>query len=131
MVRADVIYLINEDPEAHGVFDRETYGIYAPSDDDVLIAVPDDAVLCKMLPVVETPEMRFATIRSVGYNEFYAAKSAGIEPSIVFRLADYADYDGQKIVLWNGTRYRVVRTYTTNMAIDLTCELATNDRGAE
>ena len=100
MIRADMITLVAEDPEAHGVFEE-----YEADSRDV-----------------------FAEIRSVGYSEFYAAKSAGIEPSIVFVLADYMEYDGEKIVLFNDEQYRVVRTYTNGQTIELTCERATNDR---
>lgn len=100
MIRAEVIQLVAEDPGAHGVFDS----------------------------VTETARTVFAEIRSVGYSEFYAAKSAGIEPSIVFVLADYAEYDGEKIVLFDGKRYRVVRTYTNAQTIELTCEVVTNDQ---
>ena len=130
MIRADVIYLINESPVAHGVFDSQFYGDYVPDESDSLTVVPDSRYQCEIAPVTETKSMRFCSVRSVGYNEFYAAKSAGIEPTIVFRMEDYSDYDGQKIVEFHGTRYRVVRTYTNSQMIELTCELATNDREA-
>lgn len=100
MIRAEVISLISENPEAHGVFGATS----------------------------ETSREVFAEIRSVGYNEFYAAKSAGIEPSIVFVLTDYMEYGDEKIVLFDNKRYRVVRTYTNGQTIELTCEVATNDR---
>ncbi len=102
MFRADVIALIGETPGAHGVF--------------------------------EAPEERRnevpCTVRSVGYSEYYAARSAGIEPSIVFVLALAEDYAGEKIVEWNGSRYRVVRTWMQGDGIEITCEAATNDREA-
>ena len=102
MIRADVITLVAEDPEAHGVFEERD----------------------------EDGRDVFAEIRSVGFNEFYSAKSAGIEPTIVFVLADYMEYGGEKIVLFDDERYRVVRTYTDGQTIELTCEPATNDRTA-
>lgn len=102
MVRADVIELIAESPEAHGVFDVRT----------------------------ETAQRTPCTVRSVGMREYYEAKAAGLEPDVVFRLTDADDYSGEKIVLWNGMRYRVVRTWIQNDGIDLTCEMATNDRTA-
>ena len=100
MIRAEVISLVSETPEAHGVF----------------------------ATISETSRDVFAEIRSVGYNEFYAAKSAGIEPSIVFVLQDYMEYNGEKVVLYDSKRYRVVRTYTNGQTIELTCEVATNDK---
>lgn len=102
MVRADVIALIGETPGAHGVFE-------APEESR-------NEVPC--------------TMRSVGYSEFYAARSAGIEPSIVFVLALAEDYAGEKIVEWNGVRYRVVRTWMQGDGIEITCEPATNGREA-
>lgn len=100
MIRAKVISLVSETPEAHGVF----------------------------ATISETSRDVFAEIRSVGYNEFYAAKSAGIEPSIVFVLQDYMEYNGEKVVLFDSKRFRVVRTYTNGQTIELTCEVATNDK---
>lgn len=102
MIRAEVISLVAETPGAHGVFEART----------------------------ETTRDVFAEIRSVGRNEFYKAKSAGIEPNIEFVLADYDEYEGEKIVLFDNKRYRVVRTYTNGQTIELTCEEATNDRTA-
>ena len=48
--------------------------------------------------------------------------------ALFVRLCD--DYGGEKIVIWNGDRYRVVRTWLQGDGIDLTCERATNDRKA-
>jgi hypothetical protein len=45
----------------------------------------------------------------------------------VFTLADYAEYQGEKICEFEGQRYRVIRTYETGGAIELTCEEATVD----
>ena len=101
MIRAEVISLVAENPAAHGVFEAN---------------------------VQETGRDVFAEIRSVGFNEFYTAKAAGIEPSIVFVLSDYQEYEGEKIVLFDSVRYRVVRTYTYGQTIELTCEVATNDQ---
>lgn len=98
MVRADVIELVSASPEAHGVF----------------------------APRTETKQKTYCTVRSVGMREYYEAKGAGLEPEIVFRLTDSDDYSGEKIVLWNSTRYRVIRTSLSGDGIDLTCERATD-----
>lgn len=100
MVRATTITLLRENPEAHGVF--ETPG--------------------------ETPVEVFAEIRSVTSSEYYRALSAGIEPELVFVLTDYADYNGEKVFLYEGERWRVIRTYTRNMSLEITAGRATNDR---
>lgn len=79
--------------------------------------------------VFETPtatqRMVFADVLSVGMREFFEAQAAGIEPEIKFGLSDYSEYHGERIVLWNDVRYRVVRTYVSDYKIELTCEKET------
>lgn len=99
MVHADVIYLVKETPANHGVFATRT----------------------------EEQRMVYADIKSVGRNEFYKAKNAGIEPTYVFELSDYSEYGGEKLVIYDGKRYKVVRTYVSDMRIELTVEEATAD----
>lgn len=104
-MRADVLYLVAESPADHGVFDKPT----------------------------ETSRKVFCTVRSVGMNEFYRAKENGLSPSIVFVLADYAEYKGEKVALYTPpgsetqSRYRIIRTYTNQQTIELVCEEATVD----
>lgn len=99
MIRATTIDLINESPEAHGVFDYHT----------------------------ETTTTVFAEIRSVTRREFYEAMNANIIPELVFMLTDYSDYNGQKVFLFNGERWRVIRTYTNGQTLEITAGRATND----
>lgn len=94
MIRADVIKLVTENPEAHGVFET----------------------------AVDTGQEVFAEIRSVTRSEAYAAKSAGLNPEYVFRLTDYADYNGQRKCTWNDVPYRIIRTYVDGQSIELTVE---------
>lgn len=100
MIRCEVIYLVAESPEEHGTFDTHT----------------------------ETDRKVYGQVRSVGYTEYYAAKGSGVEPTILFVLPHYMEYKGEKIIKWNNKRYRVVRTYTKGMNIEITAEEATNDR---
>lgn len=94
MIRAEVINLVTENPEAHGVFET-----------------PED-----------TTTQVFAEIRSVSRAESYAAKSVGLDPEYIFRLTDYADYAGQRKCTWNGVPYRILRTYVDGQSIELTVE---------
>lgn len=100
MIRADVIYLITETPGTHGVFDHNVY----------------------------TERMVYCTVRSVGMSEWYRANEQGLRPSIVFVLADYSDYDGERLVRWGENEdaryYRIIRTYVDGLSIELTCEEA-------
>lgn len=96
MIRADVIYLIAETPGAHGFFDKPTY----------------------------TERMVYCTVSSVGRTEYYQAHVQGLEPTVVFTLTEAGDYDGERILRWNGRVYRVIRTYVDGLGIELTCEEA-------
>lgn len=99
MWRRDVLTLVGETPAAHGIFDECT----------------------------ETQRTVFCEVRSVGYNEYYRALEQDLHPTFVFRLADYAEYQGEKICVFGGVRYRVIRTYADGQAIELTVEEATVD----
>lgn len=83
MVRATTITLLTEEPEAHGVFDQ---------------------------PREDRNEV-FAEVISVSQNEFYKALQNGLTPELVFQLTDYGDYNGEKVFLYEGNRWRVIRTY--------------------
>lgn len=95
----DVITLVSESPAAHGVLDE----------------------------ITETQKQVFCTVRSVGMSEAYQAMSNGLHPQFVFILSDYADYDGEKVAIYNGKRYRVIRTYRQNQGLEMTVEEVTID----
>ena len=62
MERSDVIYLIGEKPDAHGVFEKPK----------------------------TTERMVFCTVRSVGMREAYLAMAHDRNPEVVFELTDYS-----------------------------------------
>lgn len=94
MIRATDIVLLGEDP--HGVFENTTMSE-------------------RTVP---------AEIKSVTMREFYLARNDGIEPEIVFKLADYADYQGEKLLIHDGVVYDVIRSYTPEkgQTIDIVCK---------
>ena len=95
MVKADVISLIAEVPAAHGVFDT----------------------------VTKTARTVYCTVRSVGRTEMYHAMSAGLQPEYIFELAHFFEYQGEKLVEYQGVEYRVIRTYVTDTdTIEITVE---------
>lgn len=63
-----------------------------------------------------------ATVDSVGMNEYYKAMAEGLEPEVVFVLADWADYAGEKLVVWQGQNYKVIRAAMRGVTMRLTCE---------
>lgn len=62
--------------------------------------------------------------RGVYNAEFYNAAQAGLHPSITFVLTNKADYNGEKLIEWNGVLYNVIRTDWTAQrdSISLICE---------
>lgn len=99
MICDDVIYLVSENPAAHGVFDFP----------------------------METDKMCYCRVESVTRSEFYKARENGIQPLYMFVLSEYADYNGEKVVLYKGKRYRVIRSYVKNHTVELTVGEATAD----
>lgn len=87
-----------------------------------LISVPETAGVYDT--AAETTRRVFAEVRSVGYREFYEAQEQGLEPSIVFVLADYAEYKNERFIDYDGARYRVIRSYVDRERIQLTAERA-------
>lgn len=53
----------------------------------------------------------FVHPESVRLSEFYQAAASGLKPEIVLVLANFADYEGEKVVLFEGKEYTVLRTY--------------------
>lgn len=56
----------------------------------------------------------YAEVMSIGQTEFYQAADKGLKPDIKFKLADYADYQGEKEVRYGDITYEVLRTYRTS-----------------
>ena len=95
MFLADVCYLITDSPKAHGIHDR-----------------PES-----------TERMVYCTVQSVGRQEYYAALSAGLQPSLVLKLADMIEYQDEMRLMFHGREYQIVRTFMTkDGGIELTIE---------
>ncbi|MGF9909406.1 phage head closure protein [Brevibacillus porteri] len=66
-------------------------------------------------------------LKSVGRSEFYNAAAAGLRPEIVFVIHAY-EYNDERLVVFEGARYRVIRTYATGFEeLELTVERVTAD----
>ena len=73
----------------------------------------------------------FAEIKSIGQSEFYQAQTAGKKPEIKFKLTDYLDYQGQRYLVHDGTRYSILRTYrTSGNELEVTCYGGVRDAAA-
>ena len=58
----------------------------------------------------ETKRMVYCDVRSVYRSEWFEAGRNGLQPAFVFAMFG-PDYEGEKIVEYNGKRYGVYRTY--------------------
>ncbi len=100
MVRADVCYLIAEDPKAHGIFDDAT----------------------------EISRKVYCTVRSIGQTETYEAKAAGLNPELKLILAHAFEYKNEKLVVFHDVRWRIIRTYINEAdGIELTIQRETGN----
>ena len=59
----------------------------------------------------ETEREVFCRVSSTFRNEFYQAATAGLRPEWTIRLSDFAEYQGEQKVRYNGEVYSVLRTY--------------------
>lgn len=95
MVRADVVTLIAERPNAHGVFN------------DPLLDYRD--VYCE--------------VKSVSQTEAYQARATGLNPEYRLALSHSFEYQGEKLCDFRGTRYEIIRTYMNESdGIELTIQ---------
>ena len=71
----------------------------------------------------------FVMPRGVYNAEFYNAAQAGLHPSITFELTNRADYNGEKIIEFEGQEYNVIRTdwNAQRDKISLICEERVNN----
>ena len=74
--------------------------------------------------LVETRREVFCGVRSIGMKEFYSAHSTDYRPELKLVLADYLDYNDERLADYNGQRYRILRTYRVGQELELTLERA-------
>lgn len=53
----------------------------------------------------------FVRPRSVFASEFYQAAAVGLKPALTLVLSSFADYDGEKLLEYDGKEYTVTRAY--------------------
>ena len=69
----------------------------------------------------------FAEVKSIGQSEFYQAHATGLKPEIKFVIADFADYQDEKIISYQpygGVKedYTVLRTYRNKINLEIVCK---------
>lgn len=78
--------------------------------------------------ITTTRRMVYVQPRSVYNSEFYNASIVGLHPSITLTLSNRADYEGEKLVEFEGKVYSVIRAdwKAQRDSLDLILEEKTN-----
>lgn len=66
----------------------------------------------------------YVSPRGVFNSEFYNAAQAGLHPSVTFVITNKADYNGERLIEWEGKSYNVIRVdwAAQRDGISLVCE---------
>lgn len=81
----------------------------------------------------EVPTITETTVyvqpRGVYQSEFYNAAQLGLKPSVALYITNKADYDGQKVLEYQGKEYSVIRVDWSAQrdGISLVCEERINE----
>ena len=103
MMKSNVVKLIHESPDAHGV------GVDAE----------------------ESSREVYCTVRSIGMQEAYQAMGIGLSPELKVILAHDFEYDGEPIAELCGVRFKILRTYITEQdGIELTLQRIKGNAGS-
>lgn len=79
--------------------------------------------------IIETTTDVYVQPRGVYQSEFYNASQLGLKPSLTLYIANKADYNGQKVLTYEGTEYTVIRVDWSAQrdGIYLICEERVNE----
>lgn len=72
----------------------------------------------------ETRREVFCRLASIGQTEFYQAQATDLRPELKFVLADYLDYNGEYLCIFDGVWYRVLRTYRAGQELEIVVQKA-------
>ena len=71
--------------------------------------------------ITETENEIFAEVESISQSEFYAAKQADLKPEYRFKVF-FGDYNGEKLLKYEGDRYGIYRTFRDGDRMELYAE---------
>ncbi len=79
--------------------------------------------------ITYTDRKVFVQPRSVRRAEFYSAAQTGLHPTISFDLTFRGDYNGERLIEWNGKLYNVIRAdwNAQRDGLSLVCEERVNN----
>lgn len=69
----------------------------------------------------EKEKIVFCKVDSISQTEFYAAANTELNPEYKFTIF-FGDYEGEEVVVFNGARYSVYRTYRSADNLELYAE---------
>lgn len=87
----------------------------------VLIAETVTVNALRIEEVAETRREVLAEIESISQSEYFAAQDSDLNPEYRFRVF-FADYNGEKIVEFEGERFAVYRTFRNFDRVELYTE---------
>ena len=77
----------------------------------------------------DTTRTVFCRMASIGQREYYEAQAVDVYPECKFILADYLEYDNERLCEYDGQRYRVLRTYRTGQELEIVVTRASAEEG--
>ena len=77
----------------------------------------------------DTERTVFCRMASIGQREYYEAQAVDVYPECKLILADYLEYDNERLCEYEGQRYRVLRTYRTGQELEIVVTRASAEEG--
>ena len=77
--------------------------------------------------VSETSRAVFCRLDSISRTEFYQAQATDLRPELQFTISDYLDYEGECLCIYEGTWYRVIRTYRKGQELEIIVQRASEE----
>ena len=71
--------------------------------------------------VTETERTIFCEVDSITQSEFYSAANTELNPEYKFTIF-FGDYENEEVVIYNGNRYAIYRTFRTGDDLELYAE---------
>lgn len=93
----------------------------------ILVAQAKDVNKYGDIVINYTERQVFADLRSIGQTEFYQAQAVGLRPEVKFVLADYLEYQNEKIIRYQAfnseeeEEFSVIRTYRAGNELEIVC----------
>ena len=78
-----------------------------------LVAITETTNAYGEITETETRRKVACDVKSIRHSEFYEAYKNGLKPELEFDIRE-CEYNNEERIEYNGTKYSVIRTYTTD-----------------